>query len=161
MKKHHAKVPFTEAHPDTLALHCSDGRFTHAVDSLVTSLGHPTYDIMAMPGGAALLDISSASMIEVEATRAGTSFLIQGHKIKNAFLLAHAGCGFYRRRYAGLTIEKIAERQTRDIKAAAAWLGKTHPGVKLYAFLAFPDKAKGHVEFSPIDISDVSAFAHI
>ncbi len=155
---HVVKAPFDEKHPDTIALHCSDGRYTNAIHSLIKSYDRSRYDVMSLPGGAALLDMSSATMIEVEAARAATTFLIQGHKSANAFLVAHAGCGFYRRRYAGQTIERIKERQVRDLQAASGWLMRVHPKVNVYAFMAHPDVEGGRVVFDPVDISDVSKY---
>lgn len=154
MKGYTAKVPFREEYPDTFALHCSDGRFTDAVHALVTGQGHVTYDTMAMPGGAALLDMSSASIVEVEATRGGTTFLLVAHKIKHAYLIGHTGCGFYKKRYAGQSHERILDRQLRDLKAAAGWMQRSHPLVQIHAYLANPEKT--HVVFTPVDITDAS-----
>lgn len=150
------KYAFNEDHPDTIVLMCSDGRFTRIVWELLNSLKQGRYDTVSMPGGPALLDMSSGNLIEVEASRAGTSFLIKGHNIKYAHLIAHRNCGFYAHRYAGQTPERIEDRQIRDLKAAAAWLKKAHNGLEVCAWMVFPDPEKS--EFLSIDLSKASDY---
>ena len=149
------KVGFREDHPDTLALHCSDGRFTKAVHALLTN-EHPRYDIMAMPGGPALLSQSGGSLVEVEATRGGASFLIRGHKIQHVFLIAHAGCGFYKRKYPGQSPSWVQERQVQDLQVASAWIRRTHPTVAFYLYMAKPTIETGMVDFQAVPLPDFS-----
>jgi len=151
MKAYKADVTFRQEYPDTIALHCSDGRFTGAVHALLSAHKHSYYDIMALPGGPALLDMSTASIIEAEATRGGTSFLVQGHHIEHAFLIAHENCGFYKKRYAGQPADRIRERQVRDLRMAHAWFGKVHPTVDVALFMASPNVEQGSVVFSPVE----------
>src|SRR3954447_985255 len=95
----HAKVPFDATHPHALAMYCSDGRFTEAIEELLHSLGHPRLDTLTIPGGPALLDLTSSNLDGVEVMRTAASFLIKGHAIKQVVLLGHDGCGYYKARF--------------------------------------------------------------
>lgn len=56
-----ASAPFSEEHPKALAVYCSDGRFTEAVEDLLASVGNRRIDTLTIPGGAALLHFWSAA----------------------------------------------------------------------------------------------------
>jgi hypothetical protein len=57
--------PYDRTHPAALAIYCSDGRFTRAVERLLKSLGHSRLDTMTLPGGPALLNPWPADLSEV------------------------------------------------------------------------------------------------
>jgi hypothetical protein len=147
---------FVSAHPVALTLHCSDGRFTEAVERLMRQEGFARYDTVAMPGGPALLDMTGANILEAEATRAGVTFLVRGHGIRHAVLVAHVGCGFYRKRLAGQPPELILQRQVHDLQVAAAWFRRVHPGVDVRAFLALVEGSssdgEGRIVFRRVEL---------
>jgi hypothetical protein len=151
MKSFIADVKYQDKHPNTITLHCSDGRFATAINALLNAYDHSYYDIMTLPGGAALLDMSNASMIEVEASRGATSFLINGHSIEHAFLVAHEGCGFYKKKYPGQSAEFIQNRQVRDLQMGAIWIAKMFPKLNINMFMAAPNVNSGQVFFSLIE----------
>ena len=95
----HAKTPFDAKHPDALAMYCSDGRFTEAIEELLHGLGHARLDTLTVPGGPALLDLTSSNLGAVDVMREAATFLIQGHRIKRVVLLGHEGCGYYKARF--------------------------------------------------------------
>ncbi len=134
----HTKATFDKKHPDTLAIYCSDGRFTDAVEELVHSKGHPRLDVLCLPGGPALLDLGSASFSALEAMRTSASFLIRGHEIKNVALIAHEGCGYYKERYRFESPEEIVRQQKEDLKIAAQWLAGSHPDLAITLYFAKP-----------------------
>ena len=117
---------FDATHPSALAMYCSDGRFTEAVEGLLRSIGEARLDTLTVPGGPALLDLDTANFSELEALRSAASFLIRGHRIKRVVLLAHQGCGFYRERMKHIAEEHVAARQREDLARAADWLRRTH-----------------------------------
>ncbi len=137
-----SKVSFTKEHPKALAIYCSDGRFTDAVEELAHSLGHPRVDVVCMPGGPALLNLGSASFSALEAMRTSASFLIRGHATTHVVLIAHEGCGYYRERYRFETPEEIVQKQHEDLRTAALWLAGAHPDVSLAMFFAKPEGGK-------------------
>ena len=87
-----AKHPFDASHPDALAIYCSDGRFTEAVEELLRHLGHARLDTLTLPGGPALLELNTAGFSQLETARTSSSFLIAGHGIKRVVL----GCRFHK-----------------------------------------------------------------
>jgi hypothetical protein len=124
-------TPFSEAHPNALAVYCSDGRFTEAVEELLQELGDRRIDTLTIPGGAALLHLWSATQSEADTVRQAASFLIEAHHIVRVVLVAHGGCGYYRRRYATSTAAQIEERQVLDLGRAAEWLAGRHRGLEV------------------------------
>ena len=144
-----AKTPFDPKHPDTLAIYCSDGRFTEAVEELVKTLGHGRLDVMCLPGGPGLLDLGSASFSALEAMRAAASLLVTAHKTRRVFLISHEGCGYYKARYRFESPAEIVRQQHADLREAAAWLAGAHPNVRVKTYFAKPDK--GVVAFHPIE----------
>jgi hypothetical protein len=118
---------FDPSHPSTLAIYCSDGRFTHAVEDHCEDLGHERIDTMTLPGGPALLTSGPADLSEVHVFSRAAEFLIEGHGITHVFLVAHAGCGFYRARCGRLGDEAIRRLQVDNLLAARANLRRHHP----------------------------------
>lgn len=145
----HATIPFIPAHPDALAIYCSDGRFTDAVETLVHELGHARLDVMCLPGGPALLDLESASFSALETMRTGASFLIRGHATKHVILVAHDGCGYYKERYRFEKPHEIVRQQREDLRTAAKWLLGTHPDLKVSLYFAKPEGGKVAFESEP------------
>jgi hypothetical protein len=148
-----ARVPFEAHHPTALALWCSDGRFTRAVEELLESLGQPRLDTMTFPGGPALLEMTSSSLVSVENAREAASFLIKAHSIKDVVLIAHEGCGYYRARYRYESSEAMQRRQFADLRSAARWVSGTHPGVMARCFFAGVASTPNgpRVTFSPVE----------
>jgi hypothetical protein len=144
----HSRTPFDPTYPPALAVYCSDGRFTQAVEELLHELGHPRLDTMTMPGGPALLNRLSATYAEGDAVGRATSFLIRSHGIKEVALLAHAGCGYYKARRPSDTPEQHHARQLDDLRAAARTLLKVEPTLHVRLFYAQP--TDGRVRFEPV-----------
>ena len=109
-----ATIPFDAKHPHALAMYCSDGRFTEAVEGLLRDLGHARLDTLTIPGGPALLDLTSSGLGAVDVMRDAATFLIRGHAIKQVVLLGHEGCGYYKARYKYESTEAMRRRQLSD-----------------------------------------------
>jgi carbonic anhydrase len=142
---------FKEEHPDTLVIQCSDGRFSKPVFELLRNTGCQKYDVMAMPGGPALLDMVGASITESEACRAGTSFLVKSHKITTIHLIAHANCGYYEARFGGMNRNALREKQIDDMQHAAAWLRRLDNKISVLAYFASVNN--GTVLFQDVEIN--------
>ncbi len=146
-----SRVAFEPEHPTALAMYCSDGRFTRAVEELLHALGHDRLDVLTMPGGPALLDLTSARIGASEVVREAASFLIRGHRIERVVLLSHQGCGYYRERFALESEESMRRRQTRDLVNAARWLRLQHAGLAVSLYHAETgQEVEGRVRFVPV-----------
>jgi carbonic anhydrase len=142
VSKYTAKVPFNAAHPDALAIYCSDGRFTDAVEELLHTRGHSRLDVVCVPGGPALLDLQSAGFSALEAMRSATSFLIRAHGTKHVVLVSHEGCGYYRDRYRFESPAEVVRQQHEDLRIAGAWLASTHAPASIALYFARPEGAR-------------------
>jgi hypothetical protein len=132
---------YDPSHPSTLAIYCSDGRFTHAVEDHCEDLGHERIDTMTLPGGPALLISGVADLSEVHVFSRAAHFLIEAHAIKQVFLFAHAGCGFYRARCNRLDDAAISRMQLENLRAAHASLRRHFPEVAVTCCYAATDGA--------------------
>ena len=145
-----ADVPYEAAHPNALAIYCSDGRFTTAVEQLLSHLGHERLDTMTLPGGPALLNVLTASYSDSDAALKAASFLITGHGIERVVLLAHAGCGYYRARRPGEAAAPLRARQLEDLRIGAAAIRKMSPQIDVVLFYAEPSGST--VQFEEIGL---------
>jgi hypothetical protein len=132
-------LPFDASHPKALAIYCSDGRFTHAVETLLRGIGHQRLDTMTLPGGPALLCTSAASLSEVDTFSRAAHFLIEGHEIAEAVLVAHAGCGYYRNRFRLLPAPQVERLQLDHLVAASKQLQRRHPELVVRRYYARVD----------------------
>ena len=130
---------FDPTHPSTLAIYCSDGRFTHSIEDYCEDQGHERVDTMTLPGGPALLVSGTADLSEVHVFSRAAHFLIEAHAIKHVFLFAHAGCGFYRARCGRLADEAIRRLQLDHLLAAHAGLRRHFPALAVSCCYAAPD----------------------
>jgi carbonic anhydrase len=142
-------APFDKSHPDALAVYCSDGRFTAAVDELLEKLGHPRLDTLTIPGGPGLLNHKTSGYSDCDTFSRSAEFLIREHHITTVVLLAHEGCGFYARKFPDLSAEQIRKRQHDDLRLAMRELVETHPRLQTFAYIAVP--SGDHVRFDVVD----------
>jgi hypothetical protein len=143
-----SKTPYEAEHPTALAMYCSDGRFTNAVEELLQSLGYERLDTLTIPGGPAHLSPATASASEAQLIGDAASFLISAHHVSHVVLLAHDHCGHYRHRFFGLDDHSMRQKQEEDLRAARATLITAHPNLDVRAFFATPDG--GHVRFDEV-----------
>jgi carbonic anhydrase len=144
---------FEASHPSALALYCSDGRFTRAVEALLRKLGHERIDTMTLPGGPALLCTTGANLLEVDTVSRAAQFLIQAHQIVRVVLIAHEGCGYYRYRYPRAPATQIEKHQHEHLALAAKTLTRRHPQVSVQGYYA--RVADGRVGFTETSLAAV------
>lgn len=114
-----AQAPYQPNYPTALAIYCSDGRFTEAVEELLHHLGHKRLDTLTLPGGPGLLNPWASSVLESQHVLRSAEMLVQNHGIREIVLLAHAGCGHYRLAFPGLSAAHVKQRQIADLEIAA------------------------------------------
>ena len=148
-------LAFDPRHPSALAVYCSDGRFTRAVEALLRKLGHDRLDTMTLPGGPALLNHGPADLSEVFIFSRATRFLIEAHEITHVVLLAHQNCGFYRARFGRLGEDHIRKIQIEHLQAGARALARQHPGLAVACYYA--RVADDQVAFDDVTRADTKA----
>jgi hypothetical protein len=141
-----AQKPYEASHPDAMAVYCSDGRFTDAVEELLHGLGHARLDTMTLPGGPALFNAWLAGMSESMTVSASARFLIESHSIRRVILIAHEGCGFYRKHFPGAKPSDVRKHQEDDLRLAAQAL--KHMPITIALYIAVIDG--GHVTFERV-----------
>jgi hypothetical protein len=124
--------PFQPKHPSTLAVYCSDGRFTQAVEELA---GEPV-DTICLPGGPGLLDSWTSSVLDAQLVFQAADFLMVKHASLKVILVAHEGCGYYREHYPDMDEKARQARQIADLAEAVAKLQKGRAHVKVRAYFA-------------------------
>jgi carbonic anhydrase len=143
-----ASTPFVASHPNALAIYCSDGRFTEPVEELLRHLGHPRLDVLAVAGGAGLLDPRTAGVADRAALGQACEFLVESHAIRHVVLVAHEGCGYYGRRYGMHAAAEIRARQVEDLRSASRALRDRHHGLEVACYYAHV--VGGAVHFDPL-----------
>ncbi len=149
MKTPIAGGSFDASHPKALAVYCSDGRFTQAVEDLARGLGHERIDTLTLPGGPGLLNLSTACYSDHDALGRAIGFLVHRHSIEELVLVAHAGCGYYRSRFSMLSPALLEEHQRADLGHAERWVSDRWRGVRARSFYARGVDAQ--ITFSPLD----------
>lgn len=136
------KTPFDASHPHALAMYCSDGRFTDAIEELLHGLGHARLDTLTIPGGPALLDLTSSNLGAVDVMRDAATFLIRAHKITQVVLLGHEGCGYYKARFPYESPEAMRRRQLDDLRQAGRWVRSNHDELPVALYFATPEEKR-------------------
>jgi len=129
-------TPYDPTHPTALAVYCSDGRFTRAVEELLQGLGYGRLDTLTIPGGPAHLSPQTATYAEGQLIGEAASFLISSHHVSHVVLLAHDGCGHYKQRLFGMDEAYVHEQQLADLHEARHLLIRAHAGLDVRAFYA-------------------------
>lgn len=142
------REPFDASHPPALAIYCSDGRFTNAVESLARASGHDRIDTLTLPGGPALLCPAAANLSEVDTVGRAAQFLIEGHKTRHLILVAHQGCGYYRKRYPRLPDAHIEKHQLDHLAVASKALARKYPELQIERYYARVNQAV--IELHPV-----------
>ncbi len=143
-----ASTPYDAAHPSALAIYCSDGRFTESVEQLLHRLGHARLDTRTMPGGPGLFDVWVAGMTDSAAVATGSKFLIEGHRIQRVIVIAHEGCGYYRKHLGARPQAELRKKQEDDLRVAARALVGARPGLRVDGYYARVEG--GRVTFDPV-----------
>ena len=146
MASFRAETRYEASHPTALAVYCSDGRFTAAVEELLRSLGHPRLDTLTIPGGPGLLNHRTSGYGDCDSLSRSAEFLIREHVIQAVVLLSHIGCGYYARKFPDLSADQIRQRQIEDLLHGMTELTDTHPRLHVEAYLAVHEQDRVRFE---------------
>jgi hypothetical protein len=135
--------------PQTLVVCCSDGRFHAPIADFVDHLVSDRADLLALPGGPAVLDPWNSSFDEARVFEQSLRLFLAHHDLRHACLIAHDGCSYYREKHPGLSARELLERQVADLRRGAALLRERAPGLAVRLVLA--RLGEGRVRFEGID----------
>src|SRR5262249_1640957 len=135
--------------PETLLVCCSDGRYHPHLEEFALQRVSERPDLIALPGGPAAIDAWASSFDHARVFFESSDLLCASHDLHSIWLVAHAGCSYYRRRHPGLDAAALERRQRDDLEKARALLLERRPGIavrRVYARVA-----DGRVLFDELD----------
>src|SRR5262245_15443092 len=140
---------WTDERPETLLVCCSDGRYHPHLEEFALQRVSERPDLIALPGGPAAIDAWASSFDHARVFSESFELLCASHDLRSIWLVAHAGCSYYRRKYPGLDAAGLTNRQHDDLEKARALLLERCPGLavrRVYARVA-----GGRVLFDELD----------
>ncbi len=143
-----SQVPWSPDRPRVLVVCCSDGRFHGPITDFVDHEVSDRADLIALPGGPAVIDPWSSSFDEARVFAASLALFEAHHALTEAWLLAHEGCSYYRLRHPAATPAELEARQVADLRRAATLLCER--ASKLDVRLVFVRVAAERVTFTTV-----------
>ena len=80
---------WSSARPEALVICCSDGRWHGQIEEFIRSQVSDRADLMALPGGPAMLNRWTSSIEESRVAEQSLGFLCRHHELSSAWLIAH------------------------------------------------------------------------
>jgi hypothetical protein len=117
-----SNVPWSADRPRVLVVCCSDGRFHGPITDFVDHEVSDRADLVALPGGPAVVDPWNSSFDEARVFASSLALFEAHHELREAWLLAHEGCSYYRLRHPTATPAELEARQIADLRRAATLL---------------------------------------
>jgi len=139
-------VPFDPARPQVLVVCCSDGRFHRPMLEFVDRLVCDRADLFVVPGGPAVLDPWNSSFDEARVFDSALRFFLEHHDLRQAWLIAHEGCAYYRIKHAGLDPRAVLARQVQDLCRGAECVRERAPRLETRLVLARIDGTRVRFE---------------
>jgi hypothetical protein len=122
-----AERPWRAERPHTLVICCSDGRWHGQVVEFTQHKVSERPDMLAVPGGAAVVDPWSSSFDESRVFDGALRLLLVHHDLESIWLIAHEGCAYYKERHPTMKPDEWRTRQEQDLERACAILVERHP----------------------------------
>ena len=132
--------------PEALVICCSDGRWHGQIEEFVRAQVSDRADLMALPGGPAMLNRWTSSFEEAKTAEQALEFLCKHHQLSSVWLIAHQDCAYYAARYGPLDPAYQLRRQFEDLEKAAALL--RHIKADLAIQLVFASREAEKVVFT-------------
>lgn len=146
-RKARVSAPYHADPASVLVMICCDGRYIDAVAEFLRGSGIDRHDLIALPGGPALLCHEAASFLEFQAARDALDLMLPLHRTRLVVLIAHHDCAWYRTRLG----RSDPEVQRQHLRVAAAHLHERHPGVQLALHYARPRKKGSAIAIEKVD----------
>lgn len=143
-----AHEPWDPTRPQVLVVCCSDGRFHAPIVEFVDHLVSDRADLLAVPGGPAILDPWNSSFDEARLFESALAMFLEHHDLRQAWLIAHEGCAYYRMKHPGLDPRAMEDRQKRDLRRGAEVLRER--AAHLESRLRYARLVDGRVRFEEV-----------
>ena len=130
-ENYRAERPWCADRPHTLVICCSDGRWHSQVVEFAQHKVSERPDMLAVPGGAAVVDPWSSSFDESRVFDSALRLLLKYHELEAIWLIAHQGCAYYLERHPELKPDELRKRQEQDLERARAILTERHPALEV------------------------------
>jgi hypothetical protein len=127
-----ATEPWSSARPEALVICCSDGRWHEQIEEFIRSRVSDRADLMALPGGPAMLNRWTSSIEESRVAEQSLGFLCKHHELSSAWLIAHQDCAYYATKYAPLDGDYQFRRQMEDLEKGAEILRRLQPNLDIH-----------------------------
>ena len=131
-----AATPWSEQRPGALVVCCSDGRWHAQVEEFIRTFVSDRPDLYVVPGGPAGLSVWSSSFDEAHVAERSFRFLAEQHQLQSVWLIAHAGCAYYRTKYHPHNNEFVIRRQREDVKRASETICRWYPRIAVHQIFA-------------------------
>ncbi len=143
-----APTPWDGQRPGALVVCCSDGRWHTQVEEFIRTFISERPDLYVVPGGPAGLSTWSSSFDEARVAERSLRFLADAHELESVWLIAHAGCAYYRMKLHPDDGEFIIRRQLEDMQRAAEAIAHWYPRITVHRI--FADRQDDRVLFTRI-----------
>ncbi|MBI3638441.1 hypothetical protein HY227_01720 [Candidatus Wolfebacteria bacterium] len=117
----------------TLAVFCSDGRFTGAIMDFVRGrLGAGNCDIIAIPGAIFFLLCKISKFSRVAKWLVG--FLVEHHSINRLIVIQHRDCGLYNHLHGAKNLREISKIQISDVEKLSTEISSIGPNISFEGY---------------------------
>jgi hypothetical protein len=144
---HVSEARWEDELPESLVICCSDGRYHAHFEEYVRAHLSERPDMIALPGGPAGLDGWGSSFDHERVMELSLRLMIESHRLRAIWLIAHADCAFYAHKHPGLALAARLERQHADLRLARKRLLERWPTLTVHCVFATP--RDGRVAFNP------------
>lgn len=147
----HAHVstrPWLDERPETLVVCCSDGRFHPHLEEFASARVSERPDMIAIPGGPAAIDAWASSFDHARVFFESLDLLLASHDLRALWLVAHAGCSYYKKKHPVLDAMRLRDRQLSDLRRARELVHERRPGLAVH--LIYANVEGGRVSFDEI-----------
>ncbi|MCY2960543.1 MAG: hypothetical protein NTY35_10300 [Planctomycetota bacterium] len=144
-----ARQPWDPTRPQVLVVCCSDGRFHAPIVEFVDNQVSDRADMLAVPGGPAILDPWNSSFDEARVFESALRLFLEHHDLRQAWLIAHENCSYYRIKHPGLDPRALEQRQRQDLRRGAEVLRER--AARLEPQLRYARLVDGRVRFEEVE----------
>ena len=138
------KYKYKNSFSGRLAILCSDERFVKpTIDFLNRSLGMTSCDFFILPGGPESIASKKSEILNP------LKLLVDAHDIKEAILVSHEDCSYYKALYKDSSPDLVYEKQGKDLVRAMDIIKGFRPGIKTTGYYC-RIKDRGSVYFEKI-----------